>query len=176
MLAAKNGELQEARKLDSTSQNKAFDTLRSHYDNVGEFIKNKADSMAKDASNKSQTLTISQSTSAIREISEGDGDLRSRLSESGKDEITDLAKVFNLLMNNLQNLVKEIKSDTENMFRSETLLTHASEQNSEIISNQNANLDNIASAVHELSHTVKEVVGNTDTVSKDMSTVQNMSR
>ncbi len=204
MLAAKSGNSQEALLLQSTSQNKAFDTLRSHYDLVGEFIKERADNIASEASNNSQTLTISQASSAIiiagativfmlfgpklvtsrlnqvthaiREISDGDGDLKSRLSENGKDEITELAIVFNSLMNNLQKLVKEIKSDTDKMSKSEALLTSASEQNSEIISNQNANLDNIASAVHELSHSVREVFNNTDTASKDMSTVQNMSK
>lgn len=204
MTAAKNGNNQVALELQSTTQNEAFDTLRSNYDVVGEFIKNKADIVASEASDKSQTLMFSQAlsviliagaaivfmlfgpqlvtsrlnqvTRAIREISDGDGDLRTRLSESGQDEITELAKVFNSLMNNLQKLVKEIKSDTEKMSKSEGLLTSASEQNSEIIANQNANLDNIASAVHELSHSVREVVNNTDTVSKDMSTVQSMSK
>lgn len=200
---AKQGDLESALLLNSTTQLEAFDRLRNYYDKVGEFVTREADATAKNATQLSTSLIFSQSigsviivaasifsiifgprivtsrlkqvTRAMREISEGDGDLRSRIDQKGKDEITELAIVFNDLMSNLQNLVKEIKVDTDKMSMSESQLKEAFQQNSEVIGKQNQNLDTIGAAVHELSVTVQEVVKNTQTVSTDMASVESMS-
>ncbi|MFC3093820.1 methyl-accepting chemotaxis protein [Alteromonas sediminis] len=96
----------------------------------------------------------------MRNISDGEGDLKSRLDANGKDEIAELANVFNRLMDNLQQLIIAIKSDSTDLNSAVTQLNESSSRNINIVNEQNVNLDQIATAITELTHAVREVARN----------------
>ena len=52
---------------------------------------------------------------ALRDISEGEGDLTKQLMVTSKDEIGDLAHYFNKTFSNIKTLVKSIKSEANNL-------------------------------------------------------------
>lgn len=131
------GDIEAANALRSASLIDNFEQVRSHYDTFGEAMKNAADELAADMQSSSQSnqfmllvvLVIVLIVSALsimygprlvtdrlntlidvmRDISQGDGDLRSRLDSSGKDELATLAKTFNRFMENLQELIVVIQ-------------------------------------------------------------------
>lgn len=182
------GEIEQANALRSASLVDDFQQVRSHYDALGEAVKNAADALATDMQSSSQSnqfllllaLVLVLIVSALsimfgprlvtdrlntlidvmRDISQGDGDLRSRLNSSGKDELATLAKTFNRFMENLQDLIVVIQQDTENLKSAASDLNDASSTVKSASHKQNENLDQIATAVNELSHVVADTANN----------------
>ena len=184
------GEIEQANALRSASLVDDFQQVRSHYDALGEAVKNAADALAADMQSSSQSnqfllllvlvLVLVLIVSALsimfgprlvtdrlntlidvmRDISQGDGDLRSRLNSSGKDELATLAKTFNRFMENLQDLIVVIQQDTENLKSAASDLNDASSTVKSASHKQNENLDQIATAVNELSHVVADTANN----------------
>ena len=183
-----SGDIEGANALRSASLIDNFEQVRSHYDTFGEAMKNAADALAADMQSSSQSnqllllvvLVIVLIVSALsimygprlvtdrlntlidvmRDISQGDGDLRSRLNSSGKDELATLAKTFNRFMENLQELIVIIQQDTENLKTAAANLNDASNTVKSASHQQNDNLDQIATAVNELSHVVADTANN----------------
>ena len=165
-----------------------FEKVRSHYDTLGEAVKNAADDLAADMQSSSQynqfmlllvlvavlvvsglsivygprlvTDRLNTLIGVMRDISQGDGDLRSRLDSSGKDELATLAKTFNRFMENLQDLIIVIQQDTDNLKDAAANLNNASISVKSASHEQNDNLDQIATAVNELSHVVNDTASN----------------
>lgn len=182
------GDIEGANALRSASLIDNFEQVRSHYDTFGEAMKNAADELAAELQSSSQSnqfmllvvLVIVLIVSALsimygprlvtdrlntlidvmRDISQGDGDLRSRLDSSGKDELATLAKTFNRFMGNLQELIVVIQQDTENLKSAAANLNDASNTVKSASHQQNDNLDQIATAVNELSHVVADTASN----------------
>lgn len=182
------GDIDGANALRSARLIDNFEQVRSHYDTFGEAMKNASDELAEDMQSSSQrnqfmllvVLVIVLIVSALsimygprlvtdrlntlidvmRDISQGDGDLRSRLNSSGKDELATLAKTFNRFMENLQELIVVIQQDTENLKSAAANLNDASNTVKSSSHKQNDNLDQIATAVNELSHVVADTASN----------------
>ncbi|WP_022666416.1 HAMP domain-containing methyl-accepting chemotaxis protein [Desulfospira joergensenii] len=107
----------------------------------------------------------------LRDIAKGEGDLTKRLEQSSKDEIGELASWFNIFMDKLQNLIKDISDGVETLSSSSSELSSISgemTQGAQDVSNRsdtvsaateemNANMGNVASAMEQSS-------ANTDTV------------
>ncbi len=172
-----------------------FQALRGHYDKTGEWVKNKADEVTSDALDASEkgmnllfgimlvailvsivsvvygprlvTSRVEQLDTMIAAISDGEGDLRGRLDDSGRDELSLLAKTFNGLMLKLQQLIGTIKNDAVSLDSSVVGLNHSAKESEKISSEQNANLEQIATAIHQLSHAVHEVAANSQNALSD---------
>lgn len=185
------GKTQEAAKHNSTQVMTKFAQLREHYDVMGAMVKTLADDIASDAQQKNATQRnimlmvillvilasavsilfgpklvtnrVAELNRMIATISEGEGDLRGRLDSSGKDELSQLAGTFNGLMQKLQDLIRMIKGDAETLDIAVNKLNQSADEGHNISSEQNSNLDQIATAVNELSHAVHEVASNSQT-------------
>ncbi len=97
---------------------------------------------------------------AMSEISEGDGDLTRRLDVNGKDEIGQLAVAFNTFASKIHTLVVEVSSSTTQLAAASeelSLITH--DTTTGVVSQQN-DIDQVATAINELSATVQEVNNN----------------
>ncbi|EKE80918.1 methyl-accepting chemotaxis protein [Idiomarina xiamenensis] len=169
----------------------SFERLRSHYDKVGLALKAQADNITDEGAAASQreavllvsviilvilastlsivfgpklvTKRLNALTDMIRSISEGEGDLRHRLDESGKDELTQLAKAFNQLMSNLQSLIGMVGKDAVTLAEGVDVLRQASDDAERNSRQQNHNLEQIATAINELNHAVHEVAQSSQT-------------
>lgn len=185
---ADEGKASEAANYSSTVVMPLFQTLRDHYDVSGENVKNKADQVsaeAKAAGDNQRTILIivillvvaasavsvmfgpKMVTTRVQEldrmigtISEGEGDLTGQLDSSGKDELSKLASTFNGLMRKLQQLIKMIQNDASTLNQAVVQLNSSAEKSQEVSAEQNHNLDQIATAVNQLSHAVHEVASN----------------
>lgn len=175
-----------------------FETLRGNFDRVGVEVEQLADDMTQSNLNSSGRQTIyliiaiilavlaclvtivvgprliTKRIHTLRDmldsISKGEGDLTQRIDTSGKDEITEVAVSFNALMDNLQRLISVIKTDTLSLTDAEKAMLASSEDVNSIAAEQRDNLDQIATAVNELSHALREVADNTQIALSDTQT------
>ncbi|BBO89041.1 methyl-accepting chemotaxis protein [Desulfosarcina ovata] len=109
------------------------------------------------------TKPINAAVAGLKDIAEGEGDLTMRLEVSGKDEVGELARLFNLFIDKLQGIIKDIAGGVETLSSSSTELSAISEQMTQGITNvsdksntvsaaaeeMNANMNNMAAAMEQ---------------------------
>lgn len=97
---------------------------------------------------------------ALADLSKGEGDLTQRLVIRRMDEVGGLADNTNQFVEKLQHLIKEIKGLSEQVLQcSNTCQKHA-DQNSRSINSQQLELDQVATAITEMTSAVEEVAQN----------------
>lgn len=101
------------------------------------------------------TLPVKKVTNKLKEISENGGDLTQRIGIDTKDEVGELSKAFDLFMDKLQSIIKEVISSAQIIATSSQQLSTAT------------NETNIA--MEQISHTV---TGFADGTSENMAVVQ----
>ncbi|MGD9367009.1 MAG: methyl-accepting chemotaxis protein, partial [Desulfobacteraceae bacterium] len=104
---------------------------------------------------------VNAAVAGLKDIAQGEGDLTMRLSISSKDEVGELAKWFNVFIEKLQGLIKDISGGVETLSSSSTELSAISGQMSQGIQNVSDKSNTVSTAAEEMS-------GNMNTVSAAM--------
>ncbi|MDT0580967.1 methyl-accepting chemotaxis protein [Brumicola blandensis] len=100
---------------------------------------------------------IEQAMFAMNDIAKGDGDLTKRLREAGKDEISSMAKAFNLFSEKVRLMVTDVENATTNLATSaEEMSVITNETNQDVIEQQ-MEIEMVASAMNEMTTTVQGV-------------------
>jgi methyl-accepting chemotaxis protein len=99
---------------------------------------------------------------AMREISKGEGDLTQRLPIRGNDEITAIARAFNLFIERIQALVTESKSTSEVLASLTQNLSQISSETRRLTDDQLQQTDLAATGSNEMSQTIHEVADNAE--------------
>jgi methyl-accepting chemotaxis protein len=113
-------------------------------------------------------------SSRLKDIAEGEGDLTKRLEVMSNDELGETAQSFNLFMDKLQGIMREIVSTTRQLATASEKLSASSRQiteNSEKTTEQaqvvseaggqvNTNLQTLASGAEEMNSTIGEIAKN----------------
>ncbi len=108
---------------------------------------------------------INAAADSLKDIAQGEGDLTMRLQVNSRDEVGELANWFNVFIEKLQGIIKDITSGVETLSSSSTELSAISEQMSQgsatvseksitvaaAAEEMNANLASIAAAMEESS-------------------------
>ena len=94
---------------------------------------------------------------AMRDISEGEGDLTRRLSAEGRDEVAQLAGAFNGFAEKLRNTVGHVADSTAQLGSAATQLSTTTEQSERSAGEQQREVDQVAGAVGEMNGVVDEV-------------------
>ncbi|KEY90967.1 methyl-accepting chemotaxis protein tlpA [Candidatus Photodesmus blepharus] len=94
---------------------------------------------------------------ALQELSEGEGDLTQRVDIKRMDEIGELAKYVNHFLNQLQNMFRGIVDHTQKLSIQANQASQISEEAANQIENQQNDINQIATAIHEMSSTSAEV-------------------
>jgi methyl-accepting chemotaxis protein len=109
------------------------------------------------------TQPINAAVAGLKDIAQGEGDLTMRLEVSGKDETGEMARWFNVFIEKLQGIMKDIAGGVETLSSSSTELSAISEQMTQGITNvseksttvaaaseeMNANMNNVAAAMEQ---------------------------
>jgi methyl-accepting chemotaxis protein len=139
---------------------------------------------------KSITRPINAAVAGLKDIAEGEGDLTMRLAVKSKDEVGEMARWFNLFIEKLQSIIKQIALNSvqvsdrstklstisqellagaEDTSQRSTNVATASEEMSANINNVAAameqsatNLSMVAAASEEMSATIKEIAENAE--------------
>ena len=99
-------------------------------------------------------------TDAMEDIAQGDGDLTQRIKVKSQDEFGMLAKNFNLFVDKLQHLVKDIDGSVEQMASSVQEVSAIAGESSKEAEMQQQETDLVATAVTEMSAAAQEIAGN----------------
>ncbi|WP_024871443.1 methyl-accepting chemotaxis protein [Tolumonas lignilytica] len=105
---------------------------------------------------------INQVAHSLSEISNGAGDLTRRLPDHRKDEIGILSVAFNQTMSTLAKLVNELVTISHTVQNAATQLSATAQQSKDNINNQLMEVDQIATALQEMSASANEVAGSAE--------------
>jgi methyl-accepting chemotaxis protein len=103
---------------------------------------------------------IRRVSSAIRDISEGDGDLSQRIDHKAKDEMGDLANNFNHMLDKLNGIISQVASTSSRLAVSTETISHQNSLMADGAQNQSTQALKIAAAMEEMNATVSEVSKN----------------
>jgi methyl-accepting chemotaxis protein len=194
------GKVQEASEYGSNQVLKDFELLRTDYDLMGSKAREVADMLTLKAKESSDfkhmvllvlivfslivcavsvvigprlvTTRVSELNDVIKTISEGEGDLRSRLNARGKDELATLAGTFNGLMSKLQTLIIAIRNDALTLDKAVTDLNGSTKKNQSISEEQSINLHQISDAMTQMGQAIHEIARSAQTAQNETETVK----
>ena len=102
----------------------------------------------------------------VKDIAEGEGDLTKRLHVEAEDEMGEMAKWFNLFLDRIHNIVRNVVSSTQSVASSSEQLSSASAAIAQGAEEQAKQSEAVATAMGEMSATVTEVAGNSQSAAE----------
>jgi len=106
---------------------------------------------------------------SLAEINSGAGDLTQRIPLEGNDEIGTIISQFNDFLSLIQNLMRQISMEAENLVSSSNQLSDMSKRTKEEMLKQQTGTDQVATTITQLSATVQDVAMNTQNASETAS-------
>jgi methyl-accepting chemotaxis protein len=106
---------------------------------------------------KSIILPLQKTTQAMDEISRGEGDLRARLDNQGKDEVSELAEAFNRYTSKIHGIITQVKDATIVLSSSSQELFGFSDKTNNGMLRQRSETQQVSMAMTEMSTTVKDI-------------------
>ncbi len=106
------------------------------------------------------TNNIHGVTVSLREMASGQGDLRKRLHSHSQDEVGELVSEFNRFVEKLQGIIREITESVQRLSSAAEQMSAVSAQSREGVVKQKSDIDQVATAMNEMSATVHEVANN----------------
>lgn len=94
---------------------------------------------------------------SFQDIAEGNGDLTKRIKIKSKDELGELSKWFNLFIENLQLIIKQLTQESANVDQSSTRLTSIAEEMATGSQRTSSTARDVASATEEMSTNMSNV-------------------
>lgn len=121
------------------------------------------------------TCPLSNAVNAMKDISEGEGDLTLRLNVSGTDEIGQLAESFNGFISKMQELIREVTSSTSQLSAAAEEMSMITDETRTGVQRQQSETALVATAVNEMSSTVHEVANSAETAASAASQADSQS-
>ena len=118
---------------------------------------------------KSITLPLSQTLDALHDISKGDGDLTQRLKVRGKDELGELAQSFNVFVEKIADLVRNVNQNVNAAVATSGELVNINDGAKNIIDEQNDQTTRVAQAIDEMTVTIQDIARNTEAAAQEAS-------
>ena len=112
-----------------------------------------------------------QLSSIIDSIESGEGDLTQRIEVTTNDEIGILAGGINSFISTLQELIKQIKMDSDSLQGSVSLMTEGVYSSNDNVTNVSAVMEELAASMEEISTTVEQLNGNVGSVIESVNDV-----
>ena len=106
---------------------------------------------------------LTNAVAAMQDISQGEGDLTSRLKVTGTDEIGQLATSFNEFISKIQGVVREVTASTSQLSAAAEEMSMITGETRTGVQRQQSETSLVATAINEMSSTVHEVATNAQT-------------
>jgi methyl-accepting chemotaxis protein len=116
---------------------------------------------------RSVVRPINHVVMALRDISEGEGDLTQRLEVNSDDEIGELATCFNSFVERIHEVVIKFRDMSEQLASSAADMSATTVQTSRGVEDQQAEIDQVVSAITQMAGTVQEVTRNIASAAQD---------
>jgi len=131
------------------------------------------------------TRALGRTVALLKDIAQGEGDLTRRLNDSGRDEFAELARWFNIFVEKLQGIIRDIASNAETLSHATVTLSNtatALSQTAESTKSQSsasaaateeasANVKSVASAITEISSSASTVAESSDSISNNLNNI-----
>ncbi|UTM57118.1 methyl-accepting chemotaxis protein [Photobacterium sp. CCB-ST2H9] len=99
---------------------------------------------------------------SVHALTQGNGDLTQRIEIQRMDEVGELAENMNLFLSQLQQMIKGIVARSHNLSEQAGQSYHQARQASERVNGQQGEINQIATAIHEMSATAAEVASHAE--------------
>lgn len=111
-----------------------------------------------------RVMHISES---LGEIADGGGDLTRRLPSESQDEIGDLSGNFNRVMEQIASIIQRVTETSEGVTTQTEKMTRASSSTTDAIARQIHEIDQVATALQQMSHSAEEVADHAKSTAAD---------
>ncbi|BES70380.1 methyl-accepting chemotaxis protein [Marinobacter nanhaiticus D15-8W] len=125
---------------------------------------------------RSVTAPIKRVSTTMREIAEGEGDLRQRLPDEGNDELAELGRRFNAFVIRIQNTIQQVGATTDQLASAAEELSRVSVETRASVQAQGSETDQIASAINQMAATIQQISGNANEVESAASDADRLAR
>lgn len=99
----------------------------------------------------------------LKNISSGDADLNQEIEVQSRDEIGEVAEAFNVFVRKLRGIVRELASENEMLVSSAHQMQVTTSSTSHALERQKAEVEQVATAMNEMTATVQEVARSAQT-------------
>lgn len=100
---------------------------------------------------------LNRSIAAIEDIADGNGDLTIRFNSVAKDEFGVLSRAFDRLLDRIQKTIRETRTSSQQLYEAANGLSDIASHSSQSISAQSIEMDQVATAMNEMSLTAQSV-------------------
>jgi methyl-accepting chemotaxis protein len=114
---------------------------------------------------------INRTVAMLRDIAEGEGDLTRRLDIQSKDELGEMARWFNIFMEKLQSMIKQIASDSNALENSSASLSAIAGQLAKGADDMMLRSNGVATATEEMSANLSNVAAASEQASTNVNMV-----
>nr|WP_321396344.1 methyl-accepting chemotaxis protein [uncultured Desulfobacter sp.] len=108
---------------------------------------------------------------SVQDIAEGEGDLTKRIDMNSKDELGELANWLNLFLNKLQDIIKQIASESIHVDQASNSLADISGEMTKGAEQTSEQADGVAAAAEEMSASLSSVAAAMDESSQNVNLV-----
>ncbi|RXZ43230.1 methyl-accepting chemotaxis protein [Crenobacter cavernae] len=106
------------------------------------------------------TRPLRRMGSLLKDIAEGEGDLRQRLPVQGRDELSEVATHFNRFIERVQGIVAQVKSTADALNRGAQRVDNMAEGTRDDVVRQSEHSRSLGQSLQEVGATVEEVASN----------------
>lgn len=106
---------------------------------------------------------------AMHDIASGEGDLTRKLDEHGRDELSDLARHFNMFTHNLRQLVSQLGDSARQLISAGEQLDGISSNSLRDMTRQSERMELMATAINEITYGVQDVAQNASAAAEEVS-------
>jgi methyl-accepting chemotaxis protein len=106
---------------------------------------------------RSITKPVNSAVAGLKDIAQGEGDLTMRLVVTSKDEVGELAKWFNIFIEKLQGIIKDITGGMDTLTSSSADLSGISEQMAQSIQNASDRSKTVSAATEEMTANMNNI-------------------
>jgi methyl-accepting chemotaxis protein len=103
------------------------------------------------------TGNLNQVINSLKEMAAGGGDLTQRLDSRSNDELGELAQWFNRFIEQLQNVIAELKDASVQLSSSASEVSNVTGESSQQVARQESETEQVATAINQMAATVQEV-------------------
>jgi methyl-accepting chemotaxis protein len=116
---------------------------------------------------------ITKTVTLMDNIAKGEGDLTQRLEVNGKDEMALIASSFNLFVNKVQNLIKDVTDSTQSLRHSTSETLQDMDDSHHTVQEQQTKIEDISAAMGQLNTTSQSVANNAKDAANSASKASN---
>ncbi len=109
---------------------------------------------------------LRHAVAAMEDIAQGEGDLTHRLDAKGSDEISQLARAFNLFVDKIRDTIAQVTGATSQLAAAAEEMSHISTDTSNGVQRQRSETEQVATAMNEMTATVQEVARNAESAAE----------